>query len=222
MALLKAFLASTLATVAFANIMQRRQTVVSCPSGQSAYSSNGQSWCCPGQVLGSDGIWAVASNNDDGAYCCFGAAPMPTDSSADLNKPCFPYCEAKSAGPQTCSATVALNDPKYTSKINAGGDKPTSTGSTSGTSTSSSTPTSNSADTTTSSTTASGTNAANGTNGSSGSGTAQTDGSASATGGTGSSSSSATSASKGLGARVTSGPLVGAFMAAGGYLVAAM
>ncbi|GAM85760.1 hypothetical protein ANO11243_037680 [Dothideomycetidae sp. 11243] len=175
----------------------------------------GSEYCCPGVFQ--------ATDTPNGAYCCVGPTDLPLSRFSD----CFPNCGVTSttttstdAATQSCATTIMINDPNYSSEVNALGATATPVGSSqpiSEHSTINSIPTGSATVTESSGSAASTT----GSSSSAASSSASSAGSSSSASGA-SASSTGTSSSKGLAARITGIPFAGAFMLAGGIAVAAM
>lgn len=74
-----------------------------CPSNELNYVHNGKQWCCPGAIYGggTDHMY-----NDSAAFCCVGATfEVPGPSFA----PCFPFCSGSTDGGVTVTSTVSLH-----------------------------------------------------------------------------------------------------------------
>ena len=197
----------SLALLAFAGAQN------TCPNGQTMFTTNGKSWCCPGSVTSNN------VNGQDESYCCVGG-------SVSFNS-CFPFCSdsagnAPSMAP--CAATVYLTQSDYSQAISSAQSKlatMSSVGSTSATTTSE-------GSSSTSGPSSDGQASQTATSGSDSSPSSSSSPSTSAGAMTPSqpshspaSASSSSTSSKNAGPVVTGGPWIGAAVVAGGLLMVA-
>lgn len=167
-----------------------------CPADQFIYSYNAQQFCCPSEVLNDE-------NGIDEAYCCVGAP-------SEVNEECFPFCDdgssALSSAAPSCATSIPLTASDYSSlappaaSTSGGSASVTDSGTTS-------------AET--------GASASGSSSSSSSSGAEGQDGEAGQNGADASSvEGSASSSDNAARAMMTSRPLAGMIVAAGGLLMA--
>ncbi|KAF2155125.1 hypothetical protein K461DRAFT_108340 [Myriangium duriaei CBS 260.36] len=179
------------------------------------FATLGTNYCCPGIF--------EAMDSSNGAFCCVGATNLPAPRFSD----CYPHCTSTTSAPaltpasQSCLTTIMVTDSAYSSKVNALGATQTSSNSFGATSPlsgqSSPVVTGNTSSSESSSGSSSGSSGSSKASTTALSGTKTSSGSSSqGSSASGGSSSSSTSASQALAARITSGPMAGAFMVAGG------
>ncbi|TKX20716.1 hypothetical protein C1H76_7102 [Elsinoe australis] len=240
----KSLVVASVLSVTFAQQL-KRQTDIS-QSGCNGIIGDyyGKVYCCPGVAYNDTDEYPSGSG-----YCCVGAVfPIPGGRFSD----CFPNCNPTASGAsptssevnilpitetQSCRTTIMFTDSQYTSKANAynagiTGPLTLNTESAITTTRLSRGPTDDTGNGTmseissTAASTTGGTTALSGTRTQGSSATTGFSGPAitgsTSTSNSAGSQSTGTSASSALGGRITSGPLAGAFMIAGGILAAAL